>query len=101
MANGDPIERVIVLALENRSFDHMLGACQATPAALAPAATASKGLNDHQAALIALSHALETMAGEEASVIAARSRQVITGPQSQIDAAVERFAAFIKNRNVS
>jgi phospholipase C len=29
-ANDDPVRHVIVLALENRSFDHMLGACQAT-----------------------------------------------------------------------
>jgi phospholipase C len=29
MPSSDPIEHVIVLALENRSFDHMLGACQA------------------------------------------------------------------------
>jgi phospholipase C len=28
MANGDPIEHVIVLALENRFFDHVLGDCQ-------------------------------------------------------------------------
>ena len=26
--SGDPIGHVIVLALVNRSFDHMLGACQ-------------------------------------------------------------------------
>lgn len=28
-ATADPIKHVVVLALENRSFDHMLGACQA------------------------------------------------------------------------
>ena len=27
-AAADPIKHVVVLALENRSFDHMLGACQ-------------------------------------------------------------------------
>lgn len=37
MANGaetpkDPIEHILVLTLENRSFDHMLGACQAVKA---------------------------------------------------------------------
>jgi hypothetical protein len=50
-------------------------------------------LNDHRA-LIALSHALESMAGEDPAVIAARSRQVITGPQSQIDTAVDRIEVF-------
>src|SRR6266481_7006523 len=29
MSSSDPIEHVIVLVLENRSFDHMLGACKA------------------------------------------------------------------------
>jgi phospholipase C len=28
-ASSDPIKHVLILALENRSFDHMLGACQA------------------------------------------------------------------------
>jgi hypothetical protein len=35
------------------------------------------------------------MADEDPSVIAARSRQVITGPQSQIDTAVDRIQAFL------
>lgn len=54
-----------------------------------------KPLNDHQSALIALSHALETMADEDPLVVATRSRQIVTGPQSQIDAAVERVDAFL------
>lgn len=54
-------------------------------------------LNDHQTALVALSHALESMAGEDPSVVAARSQQVLTGPQSQIDAAVERVDEFLKH----
>jgi 2-methylisocitrate lyase-like PEP mutase family enzyme len=54
-------------------------------------------LNDHQTALVALSHALESMVGEDPNVIAARSRQLVTGPQSQIDAAVERVDAFLKH----
>lgn len=69
-----------------------------TPATLTPATVPPrKPLNDHQSALIALSHALESMAGEDPAVIAARSRQVITGPQSQIDAAVERIDAFVSH----
>jgi phospholipase C len=70
-----------------------------TPAKLAPAAVLPrKPLTDHQAALVSLSHALETMSGEDATVVAERSRQIVTGPQSQIDAAVDRFDAFLKQR---
>jgi phospholipase C len=53
-------------------------------------------LNDHQSALVQLSHGLETMGEEPAEVVAARSRQTVIGPQSQIDAAVDRFEAFLK-----
>lgn len=61
-----------------------------------------KPLTDHQSALVALSHALESMAGEDPAVVAARSRQVITGPQSQIDAAVDRVEAFLSHvRNLA
>jgi phospholipase C len=69
----------------------------AVPAQLAPAAPPPRQpLNDHQTALVALSHALESMAGEDPSVVAARSRQLLTGPQSQIDTAVDRVDAFLK-----
>jgi hypothetical protein len=37
---------------------------------------------------------LESMAQEDSHIVAARSRQVLSGPQSQIDAAVDRFEAF-------
>jgi phospholipase C len=55
-------------------------------------------LTDHQAALVALSQHLETMSGEDASVVAARSRQVLSGAQSQMDAAVDRVEAFISHQ---
>jgi phospholipase C len=71
-------------------------AISAVPAGLAPvAAPPRRPLNDHQTALVALSHALETMADEDPGVVAARSRQIITGPQSQIDTAVDRVEAFL------
>jgi phospholipase C len=70
----------------------------AVPPQLAPAVQPPRHpLNDHQTALVALSHALESMVGEDPNVIAARSRQLVTGPQSQIDAAVERVDAFLKH----
>jgi phospholipase C len=68
----------------------------AVPRLLSPVAPPPhQPLNDHQSALVALSHALESMAGEDPLLVAARSRQVITGPQSQIDAAVDRVEAFL------
>lgn len=57
-----------------------------------------KELTDHQAAVVALSQHLETMAGEDANVVAARSRQVLSGAQSQMDAAVDRVEAFISHQ---
>lgn len=59
-----------------------------------------KPLNDHENALVALSHALETMAEEDPTVIAARSKQIVSSPQSQIDVAVERVEAFLKHGTV-
>lgn len=71
----------------------------AVPAELAPVtAPPRRPLNDNQMALVALSHALESMADEDPQVVAARSRQVVSGPQSQIDAAVDRVEAFLSRR---
>jgi phospholipase C len=58
-------------------------------------------LNDHQSALVALSHALESMAEEDPNIVAARSRQVLSGPQSQIDTAVDRVEAFLSHATAS
>ncbi|MEO9320319.1 MAG: alkaline phosphatase family protein [Nitrososphaera sp.] len=55
-------------------------------------------LSEHQMSLISLSHALESMAEEDAAIVAARSSQVLSGPASQIDAAFDRFAAFLRHR---
>lgn len=56
-------------------------------------------LTDHEASMISLSHALESMAEEDANVVAARSRQVLSGPASQIDAAVDRLNAFLQHQS--
>lgn len=55
----------------------------------------AQSLTDHQTAIVALSHALESMTPEDPNIVAARSRQVLTGPQSQIDAAVDRVTGFL------
>jgi phospholipase C len=52
-------------------------------------------LTSNQHALLALSHVLESMAGEEASVIASRARSILSHAQSQIDTAMDRFESFI------
>lgn len=58
-----------------------------------------QSLTDHESSMVALSHALESMGGEDASVIAARSTQVLSGPASQIDAAVDRVENFLRHRS--
>jgi phospholipase C len=64
--------------------------------ASAGAATpAVDALNEHQSAIVAMSHNLESMTDEDPNVVAARSRHVLTGPQSQIDAAVDRVDSFL------
>jgi phospholipase C len=60
-----------------------------------PALARPDALNEHQSAIVAMSHNLESMTDEDPSVVAARSRHVLTGPQSQIDAAVDRVDAFL------
>jgi hypothetical protein len=57
-----------------------------------------ESLNSHSRAMVALSHVLESMAEEDASIVAALTRQVLSGPQSQIDAAFDRFENFLKVR---
>jgi hypothetical protein len=61
----------------------------------APASSAVGALSDHQTAVVAMSHNLEAMSDEDPAVVAARSRHVLTGPQSQIDAAVDRVDGFL------
>jgi hypothetical protein len=52
-------------------------------------------LNEHQSAIVAMSHNLESMTDEDPNVVAARSRHVLTGPQAQTDAAVDRVDSFV------
>jgi phospholipase C len=67
-------------------------------ASAAPAS--SNALNDHQSAIVAMSHNLESMTAEDPNVVAARSRHLLTGPQSQIDAAVDRVDSFLAQQKV-
>jgi phospholipase C len=68
------------------------------PASLAVSTPrAPSSLNDHQLGLFALSHLLETMSGEDPGIIVARSRQVLSGLQSQMDVTMDRFEGFLKS----
>jgi phospholipase C len=60
-----------------------------------PTIAQAEALSDHQSAIVAMSHTLESMTDEDPNIVAARSRHVLTGPQSQIDAAVDRVDSFM------
>ncbi|HEX4267436.1 MAG TPA: alkaline phosphatase family protein [Steroidobacteraceae bacterium] len=81
-------------ALQGKSVAAVLPGLQVARSAGPPAITPT-ALSDHQSALVALSQHLEAMTDEDPNVVAARSRQVLSGPQSQIDVAVDRVEAFI------
>jgi hypothetical protein len=52
-------------------------------------------LSDQQQALLGLSHVLETMTTTDPATTAARNRHVLSGPQSQIDVAMDRVEDFL------
>lgn len=72
------------------------------PTARTPLGTRASGavesLTEHQQAIVAISHNLESMSDEDPGVVAARSRQLLSGPQSQVDVAVDRVDRFISQR---
>ncbi len=59
------------------------------------AAPATASLTGNQKSMLALSHLLEVEANEDASVVASRNKQLLSGPQSQIDVACDRAETFI------
>jgi phospholipase C len=52
-------------------------------------------LSDQQQALLGLSHVLETMTTTDPATTVARNRHVLSGPQSQIDVAMDRVEDFL------
>ncbi len=52
-------------------------------------------LSSHQSALFALSHSLESMTDSDPNTVAARSKHVLTGPQSMIDVSMDRVEDFL------
>jgi hypothetical protein len=55
-------------------------------------------LNRNQAAMVALSHALESMGGGDPAKVVARSQHMLSGPQPQLDIAMDRLESFIDQR---
>jgi phospholipase C len=55
-------------------------------------------LSSHQSALFALSHSLESMTDSDPNTIAARSKHVLTGPQSMIDVSMDRVEDFLSQQ---
>jgi phospholipase C len=55
-------------------------------------------LSSHQSALFALSHSLESMTDADPNDVAARSRHVLTGPQSMIDVSMDRVEEFLSQQ---
>ncbi len=70
----------------------------ASTASIGNAGARVDALTEHQSAIVAMSHTLESMTDEDPNVIAARSRHVLTGPQSQIDTAVDRVDGFLEQQ---
>jgi phospholipase C len=56
-------------------------------------------LSSHENGVVALTHALETMSGEDPAIVTARSQQMVSGAQSQIDVAVDRVEAFLRRQS--
>jgi hypothetical protein len=69
------------------------------PQSVMPEAPMVKTLSRHQNSIVALSHLLETMSEDDAQKVAERSRQLLSGPQSQADVAVERVQSFIRSQS--
>jgi phospholipase C len=54
-------------------------------------------LTSGQSAMVALSHALESMAGDNPTTVAARSQHSLSGPQAHLDVAMDRLESFIQS----
>jgi phospholipase C len=55
-------------------------------------------LTSAQSALVALSHALESMAGGDPATIAVRSQFILSSAQAHLDIAMDRLESFIESR---
>lgn len=55
-------------------------------------------LTEHEKAMVSLSQVLESKAGEDASIIAQRSKQVLDGPSGQIKVALSRVEDFLRSQ---
>ena len=95
-ANANTFKNAISMGAAPRT-DSPLRIASTTQSSAVPTA-AIDALNEHQSAIVAMSHNLESMTDEDPNLVAARSRHLLTGPQSQIDTAVERVDNFISQQ---
>jgi phospholipase C len=83
---------------DNPRTDAPTSISASTPASN-PSPTASvpvlPSLTGQQKSLLALSHLLEVEADENPSVVTSRNRQLLSGPQPQIDVACDRVDSFV------
>ncbi|HYQ01386.1 MAG TPA: alkaline phosphatase family protein [Polyangiaceae bacterium] len=70
------------------------GTLAGEPSATVPVPRVAE-LSGHQGAMVALSHAVETLTNEPAETIVQRLKHALTGPQSQADVAIDRIEKFI------
>jgi phospholipase C len=60
--------------------------------------TAAEQLNDHQAAMVALSQAIEAQGEDSAVVVAQRATRALAGAEDQTQVALERIHSFIAHQ---
>ncbi|MDE1763839.1 MAG: hypothetical protein KGH88_06310 [Thaumarchaeota archaeon] len=60
--------------------------------------TIPEELTEHEKAMVSLSQVLESKAGEDATVIAQRSIQVLKGPSEQIKVSLSRVQGFLRSQ---
>ena len=95
-ANANTFKNALNFAAAPRADTPLQIASTTQSSAVPPVAI--DALNEHQSAIVAMSHNLESMTDEDPSLVAARSRHLLTGPQSQIDTAVDRVDNFISQQ---
>src|ERR1035437_9503284 len=84
--NANTFARILLPAARSDTPPSVISSTSSgVPSGLAPPLLAS--LTGNQNSILALSHLLEVEANEDPNVVVARNRQLLSGPQAQIDVA--------------
>jgi phospholipase C len=75
---------------------HVSGTIAGAPSQVVPIPRDTE-LSGHQSALVALSHAVESIGNEAPETVVARLKHALTSAQGQADTAIERVESFIKS----